>query len=143
MSAFSAQLDALIAEIRFREEVVLPEKAREIVTEAAQHGAAEMARILDAPESFTATGRERVATGDGNFAGRHVDGTMIEGITSSVEDLGDVIIGRFGWENPDDYFLAQDWGTADGHVPAAHSLKESFLRTSALFESLLESATAD
>lgn len=141
MSAFTDGLDALIAELRFREEVVLPATALAIMEESVAHGETEMRRILDAPESYTATGEDRVATGQGDSAGRHLDGTMIEGIASSVEDLGDVIVGKFGWADPDDYFLYQDWGT-DGHVPAAHSLQKAFIQTTAIFEALVDGAAA-
>ncbi len=140
MSTFSTDLDRIISTIHLIEDVVLPETAMEIMLEATEHGAKEMARILDAPESFTDTGIARVESGKGEYPGRHVDGTMIDAVTWDVVDLGDTLIGSFGWINPDDYFLYQDWGTANGHVPAAHSLRNAFLQTDLLFASLVKAA---
>ncbi len=140
MTAFGDSLDALISEIRRIEEDVLPEKAMEIMLEATEHGAKEMARLLDDSPAFTGTGIARVESGKGEYPGRHVDGTMIDAVTWDVVDLGDTLIGSFGWINPDDYFLYQDWGTANGHVPAAHSLRNAFLQTDLLFASLVKAA---
>jgi hypothetical protein len=138
VSSFSTDVDDLIAAIQYRRDVLLPEVAFAIVHEAVKHGAEDMARILDAPESFTPTGEKRVETGKGEFAGRHVEGTMIGGISYGVVEAEGIVLGQFGWHDPSDYFLYQDWGT--DHIGAAHSLQKSFIATAELFGVLTEAA---
>jgi len=127
--------DGIIARLEARVEEI-KERAVEIVERSVSEGAADQAAILDAPRSFTYTGRQRVASGEGQFAGRHVTGAMIDSIDHSVEvdDTPDgfSITGRWGWPNPADYVTDQDNGTAK--IAAAHSLVDSFGKTKETFK---------
>ena len=136
-------IENLIAAIEYRRDVLLPERVVAIMEEAVKHGEKEMAKILDSSGSFTRTGEERVASGKGDFAGRHVTGTMIDSLDSHIDVIPGVdeitVVGTFGWSDPEDYFLYQDWGTTD-HVPAAHSLQKSFLSTTEALGAAIDAA---
>ena len=100
---------------------------REVVAE----GAKDQAMVLE--DAHTDTGRRRAETGGqsseyGSISEGRIDsGLMINQINSHVERDGNVIRGRWGWQDPEKYFLTQDYG--DARITAAHSLVESFIRT--------------
>lgn len=131
-SSIAAWLEARVEAIK--------EQAIEIVERSVAEGAADQAAILDAPRSFTFTGRQRVTSGEGQFAGRHLTGAMIDSIDHSVEvddNLdGFTITGNWGWPNPADYVIDQDNGTAK--IAAAHSLVDSFEKTKETFKQRVE-----
>jgi len=77
----------------------------------------------------TKTGEERAA--GGGSAGRIETKDMYDAVSAtpavkvgSVATTGaSVISGKFGWvDGFEDYFLYQENGTQDGHVPAMHAL---------------------
>ena len=118
-----------------RKRELLLDTGIEIMEEAVQSAVPRQSELLE--QAVTRTGIERVRSGRGEFAGRHVEGRMIGAITSYVtveDDEGGnyTVVGRWGWPHPADYFLQQDQGTES--IPAAHSLAMSFLFTRELFK---------
>lgn len=111
----AAQLEATEARIR--------DGAHDVVREVVQDAERNQSTLLEHAE--TATGRRRAAAGRG-VAGRVESGQMINAINSSAvqDDSGDVV-GRWGWQDPEDYYGYQDEGTQ--HIAPALSLLTSFL----------------
>jgi hypothetical protein len=115
----------------------LDERTEEIMDDAVEEGGQRMQDTLETAE--TKTGRARVDSGSGAFPGRHVTGQMVDAVASSETKEGDTWIGRWGWANPEVYFLAQDSGTDT--LPAAHSLLESFVAIREAFIGEVREAT--
>lgn len=83
--------------------------------------ALDQADILE--KAVTPTGVRRVASGNGEYPGRHVTGAMINEISNNVVVSGDTVTGTWGWENPEGYFLQQE----DSDIYGVHSLHRSFV----------------
>lgn len=86
--------------------------------------------------AITKTGLDRAAGLDANKsgstqAGRYDFGVMYNGITWWTKVEGNTITGYWGWAAPEEYFLEQDNGF--GKVVGAHSILNSFSRTTELF----------
>lgn len=113
--------------------------AEGLMLETVAQAAVDQAKVLE--DATTATGDKRASTGGASSQygstspGRIDSGLMINQINSHVEHVGNVITGRWGWQDPESYFAAQDYGTRT--IPAAHSLLESFIRTRETFISRL------
>jgi hypothetical protein len=108
-------LEGLEAEIR-REAFLA---VKDVVEEAVDT----MRKVLAA--ATTKTGAARYKAGIGRGPGRNLTGLMMDSTDSAVGWVsGNEIVGQFGWPNPEDYFLEQDWGM--GKIPAAHSLLTAF-----------------
>lgn len=106
-------------------------EAQVMMERLVEDGAVAMQDNLEA--ATTETGRERVASGRGRFEGRHRSGNMVGSITHSVVKQGNVLIGKWGWPNPEEYFLDQEMGpqgpSHDDKLPAANALFDSFATT--------------
>lgn len=102
--------------------------AESIMNKLAVEGATEMASNFE--KATTKTGLLGVAAGWREFPGRHVTGHMIDEIKSSVTHDDDTWIARWGWPDPEIYFLDQEdgpSGPSGDKLPAAHALLNSFL----------------
>lgn len=97
------QLEADIA--RWREET--RESAVELMEDIAQGGEDEMEAVIET--SITPTGLER-AEREGGYPGRIVTDNMRNAIEHSVEVSGDEIVAKWGWPDPEEYFIIQDQG---------------------------------
>ena len=107
-------------------EGLMVEKAVEILEGVVWEAALDQAEILEA--AVTRTGERRVASGRGEYPGRHESGAMINEISNGVTVEGNVVTGHWGWEDPEEYFLDQDLDTVAERIPAAHSLRGSFIK---------------
>lgn len=123
------------------------DEAVALVARTVADGALEQKAILGEPRSYTKTGIARVASGAGRSAGRDRTGAdpngghMIASIDTEVDIEADdlehfVVAGYWGWPVLEDYFTAQDDGTAK--IAAAHSLRDSFAKTSEVFKQRVE-----
>lgn len=105
------------------------DKAFDAMQDMALDGQSQMKEHLLAAE--TDWGRKRVAGEVGNgpreHAGRYETGHMYDSITSVAEWISkDIIEARWGWEDPEDYFLYQEHGT--DHIAGAESIQYSMDR---------------
>ena len=120
--------DELIARIYARVDG-MHKLARDIMEKTVEDAAVDMQDRFEAAE--TKTGRKRVEDGRGRFAGRHVTGNLVGSITYSVERVGDTWIGRYGWPNPEDYFLDQDdpetGPSGNTNFDGVHAIAKSFI----------------
>lgn len=134
----NGDLDTLATRIRLRINN-FEDAAEDLVRETVAQGAKDQALILE--RATTPTGERRAASGGATSQygstseGRIDSGLMVNQINSHTEREGNVITGRWGWQDPEKYFAAQDYGTRT--IPAAHSLLESFIRTRETFISRL------
>lgn len=92
-----------------------------IVSDVVYEASLEQADILE--KAVTPTGERRVASGAGEFPGRHVTGNMINQIENSVISTGDSVTGTWGWTNPEGYILQQEYSDMYG----AHSIAQSMI----------------
>ena len=77
----------------------------------------------------TRSGEQRVASGRGQFAGRHESGDMIGSVSNEIRNPRSAVIwGVFGWwgSNFKRYFRDQDQG--EGDIPAARALPQAQVR---------------
>jgi hypothetical protein len=98
-----------------------------ILDETVKEAAVDQAAALNAAE--TATGRARMAAGGPGTAGRNKTGHMIDEITHESHDEGNLLVGTWGWDNPEDYFIKQEFGY--GRIMAANSLQISMVAATA------------
>ena len=117
-----AKLEAIPERLKVESEVV--------VREVSEWAAGYQKTLLE--QATTPTGERRVRSGTGGFAGRHDTGHMIDEITAETTVSADTITGAWGWTNPEDYFLQQDFG--EGRIPAADSLVNSFITAEQVFK---------
>lgn len=61
-------------------------------------------------DAHTETGYSREAAGDGE-PGRVESGDFRADVTHSVERIGDTVTAKWGWDNPEDYYMYQEEGT--------------------------------
>lgn len=83
--------------------------------------------LEDGPLAFTTTGRERVASGRGQFAGRHVTGNMVGDVSYQEQSRAKTMLTAwFGWGpgHFQQYYKDQDLG--EGNIPAVHALNDAF-----------------
>ena len=121
----------------------LEEQAFDIVRETAAEAAIEQAEILEA--AHTATGLARAAnpaSGGSISPGRIESGLMINTITSHATKDGNVYRGEWGWDDPEEYFAAQDLGV-DGRIEAAGSLLGSFISARERLDARVRAAVRD
>lgn len=114
-------LEALVGRI----ETIKPdlvEKVAAVLDGVVWDAALDQAHILE--KAVTPTGEARVASGRGEYPGRHVTGHMINEIGDKVVVDGDTVTGTWGWENPEGYILQQE----DSDIYGAHSLHLSFIK---------------
>lgn len=124
-------LEALALRLEGKREQVearIVEIMEEVVAETAQ----ERRNALE--EAVTPTGVARVASGRGEFEGRHKTGTMVDSIDTdvSVEDDGPnefTVVGRVGYSDPKQYFAIQEEGRDSYDVPfdGAHAGATAFV----------------
>lgn len=98
--------------------------AEDIVRETVHEAEIEQRAIIET--AVTKTGLRRVETQGkssqygSTSPGRIDSGLMVNTTNARVTREGNTIIGRWGWFDPQDYFVLQDWGTHE--IAAAHSL---------------------
>lgn len=100
-----------------------------IVETSVREGADFQAEALDAATTDWGHFRHDVL-GQGGSAGRNDTGNMIDSIDSDVDINRSAlkIVGEWGWDNPEGYFLEQEYGFAPSDErppPAALSLSQS------------------
>lgn len=111
--------------------------AFDAMQDVALDGESQMKERLLAEESFTPWGRKRVAgevpgpkgaPASREHAGRYEGGKMYNTITSEAGwiDPDKMLEARWGWQNPEDYFLYQEHGTKK--ITAAESIQFSLDR---------------
>lgn len=133
--------DSLIAMLEGKRDIAR-DRAIEIVEKTVVDAATAQADILE--NALTPTGIERVASGRGQFAGRHVTGEMIGSIDHDIEirDTSDgfEVEGRYGFSDPEEYVLIQDGIGPTQADYAARSLAESFVAAREQFRAQVEGA---
>ena len=78
--------------------------------------------ILDA---HTMTGRDRVASGRGPYAGRYETGEFYNAVDYDIDVNPDGVIIAWGWlQEWEDYFAYQEFGTE--HIAAVGALADTF-----------------
>jgi hypothetical protein len=105
------------------------DRANEALAMTVEEAANDTQDILEA--AITKTGRERVRSGTGQFAGRHDTGNMVGSVSHNgdrLQRLGKIVVGAWGWFASDfeQYFRDQDLG--EGRIPAARALEISYIR---------------
>lgn len=118
----SSNPDTLIHRIQVRADSITDEMV-DIMQVSVEEAHGFQAQALD--ESTTSYGEQRYGAGRGGSAGRNDTGTMIDRIEHDVEVDGNTVRGWWGWDEPEDYFLAQEFGI--GNPPPALSLRTSFV----------------
>lgn len=115
------------ARLKLRAEYVKKEAARALEL-SVEEGAVALQDNLEAAE--TKTGRARVSSGRGQFAGRHDSGNMVGGVSHNGDRQkrsGKITWASFGWFSGDfeDYMRSQDLG--EGNIPAARAMNAAFV----------------
>jgi hypothetical protein len=96
----------------------------------------EQVAALNAAE--TRTGIARMDAGGPGTAGRNKTGHMIDEITHETHDEGELLVGTWGWDNPEEYFIDQEFGK--GRIEKANSLHISMVEASAQIKSRIRKA---
>ena len=107
-----------------------------ILGEIVKEAAIDQEAALNA--AHTTTGEARMAANGPGTAGRNRTGHMIGEITSETHDEGDLLVGTWGWDNPEDYFIQQEYGTA--RIAGAFSLYTSMIAASAKLDTRIRKA---
>jgi hypothetical protein len=120
---FNADITNLIEKIDLANKVAI-EQAYVFIDQITEIGADAARQALN--DATTPYGEKRFAKGQGFSAGRNDSGTMISELKAlgSDVDSNERVYGQVGWENPEDYFYAQELGGGGGYgpIPAADSL---------------------
>lgn len=120
-------LSSMITELSGIPEEVAKE-AQKLVSEAMNIGAETQRQII-----------ETSGTPKSGKSGRIETGLMLNSVQSAGADrAGNVIEGKFGWRDPEDYFIYQEQGftinsrgsnyTSRADVPAMHALLQGFVK---------------
>ena len=123
----NGDLKLMVTELRGIPEEVASE-AQTLVSEAMNIGAETQRQII-----------ENSGTVKSGKQGRIETGLMLNSVQSAGADrVGNVIEGRFGWRDPEDYFIYQEQGftvnsrkseyTSRADVPAMHALLQGFVK---------------
>lgn len=121
--------DRLVAGVVEREQAT-EAYAQETVAKLTNEAGAAQRIALE--QATTMTGDERVRTHGasskfGSVVAGRVNSALMINTTSARTTIEDgIVAGTWGWMDPEDYFLDQDWGTRRG-IPAAHSLLNTFI----------------
>lgn len=120
---YDADITGVISKIDLAKNVAI-QQAYIFIDQLTEIGA-EAAR--DALNSATTKyGEKRFSRGQGGSAGRNDEGNMISELKAlgSEVDGNERVYGQVGWENPEEYFYAQELGGGGGFgpIPAANSL---------------------
>lgn len=122
---FNTNITGMVEKLELSRQVVL-DQAHVFVNQLTELGAEAARQKLK--DEVTRHGNYRMSKNpsQGNSAGRDDTGTMIAGLTAigSEVDDDDNVYASVGWENPEDYFYAQELGGGGGYgpIPAANSL---------------------
>lgn len=120
---FNIDITNLIEKIDLANEVAI-EQAHVFIDQITEIGAEAAREALD--NETTPYGRKRFSKGQGFSPGRNDSGNMISELKALGSDVdGDErVYGQVGWEDPEDYFYAQELGGGGGYgpIPAANSL---------------------
>lgn len=112
----------ITAETKYRDEALVA------MEQAVVLGEEQMKANIKA--AVTATGEARAGTGQGE-PGRIETSDMYDAVSHDVKVTLNRISGKFGWiDGFEDYFLYQEHGTENGHVPAMDALLAAFLTAS-------------
>lgn len=88
--------------------------------------------------AVTATGEARAASGRG-VAGRIESEDMLNAVDHSVTEEGDETVAKWGWENAEDYFLIQEYGSEEfnTNIAGMDALGQTFAKATDKFEAEL------
>ncbi|MET4703115.1 hypothetical protein [Frigoribacterium sp. UYMn621] len=112
------------------------ETALGILTEIVKE--AEAGQILALNLAVTDTGKARIEAGGPGTSGRNDTGHMIDGISSEAHEEGDLLVGTWGWDNPEPYFIEQEY--VNGRLGGAHSLATSMIGAKAKIRPRIQKA---
>ena len=120
---FKADITGILEKLDIANNLVV-QQARVFIDDLTEVGAEAARQALD--EATTKYGIKRFANGQGGSAGRNDKGNMISNLKAlgSDVDADNNVYAEVGWENPEDYFYAQELGGGGGFgpIPAANSL---------------------